>query len=289
MGDLVDIKEKFFDIVHHLKSNDKISHAYLVEVDNYNDDFAYIIDFVKIILCPKNISFPKLNCSECQICKLINEGNYPDLMIIEPDGQWIKKNQLLQLQSEYKNKSFLENKRIYIIKEADKLNSAAGNTILKFLEEPQSDIVAILLTTNRYKVLETILSRCQLLTIKDNLESKEFDSNILSILKYIQNGDDLFINFNQIYNDIIPDKNSAKKVLMNLESLFLNYLNAKAINDFSKIDDSFLALLSSLSDNFIIFCIDIIEQELVDFEYNINYKLWLASFFSKIIGGESND
>ena len=43
--------------------------------------------------------------------------------------------QLLELQKEYSNTSLLNNKRIYIIKNAEKMNQASGNTILKFLVE----------------------------------------------------------------------------------------------------------------------------------------------------------
>ena len=52
-------------------------------------------------------------------------------------------------------------------KEADKLNMSSANTILKFLEEPEDDIVAILVANNRYAVIETILSRCQVLSLKN--------------------------------------------------------------------------------------------------------------------------
>ena len=51
----------------------------------------------------------------------------------------------------------LDNKRIYVIKEADKMNLFASNTLLKFLEEPVDDVIAILLTTNRYKIINTVL------------------------------------------------------------------------------------------------------------------------------------
>ena len=55
-----------------------------------------------------------------------------------------------------------------IIKETEKLNASSANTILKFLEEPEDGIIAILLTDNRYHVLDTILSRCQILSLKEN-------------------------------------------------------------------------------------------------------------------------
>ena len=64
----------------------------------------------------------------------------------------------------------LDNKLIYIIDPAEKLNPASANTILKFLEEPPEGIVAILITENKYNVLETIVSRCQCLSLVNDLE-----------------------------------------------------------------------------------------------------------------------
>ena len=150
----MDSKAKFYSIVNKLVKFNKVSHAYLVEVDNYDEDFKCILDFVKLVLCKKNDKCSdNLNCGNCNICRLIDTDNYVDLKIIEPDGTIIKKKQMLDLQEEFNNKSLLDNKRIYIIKEADKLNMSSANTILKFLEEPEDDIIAILITNNRYSVI----------------------------------------------------------------------------------------------------------------------------------------
>ena len=48
------------------------------------------------------------------------------------------------------------------------LNVSSSNTLLKFLEEPEDGIVAILVTDSRYDLLNTIVSRCQVLTLKNN-------------------------------------------------------------------------------------------------------------------------
>ena len=61
---------------------------------------------------------------------------------------------------------------IYIIKNCEKLNSSSANCILKFLEEPEDDIIAILLTDNINMVLPTIKSRCQILNFKNNNSNK---------------------------------------------------------------------------------------------------------------------
>lgn len=88
---------------------------------------------------------------------------YVDVKVIKSDGMWIKKDQLLDLQSEFNNKAFEGNKKIYIIRSAEKMNVQTANSILKFLEEPVDDIIAILITDNINMLLPTIISRCQVI------------------------------------------------------------------------------------------------------------------------------
>lgn len=279
-------KRKFFDIIERLVNFNKISHAYLIEVNNFDEDLVYILNFVKLILCSnKNMTVDSLNCDSCNICNSIDNGNFIDLKIIEADGNFIKKKQLLELQEEYNNKSLLSNKRIYIIKEAEKLNSSSANTILKFLEEPEDDIIAILLTANRFQIIDTILSRCQVLTFKDDFILDSIDDSTLSILKYIISGDSLFINYKVIVNEILIDKNSAKDYLLRLEHIFINYLNYLSNPNSSNCSDNIIELLKNVDSLLITDYISIIEEEIKKLDYNVNYKLWLDCLFAKLIGG----
>lgn len=270
----------FISIVDRIVSSDKISHAYIIQVKNYDEDFLLVKDFVKAILCQEKKKVSDiLGCSSCNICNLIDLDSYPDLSIIEPDGKEIKKAQLLGLQKEFKNKSLLENKRIYILKEADKLNEAAANTILKFLEEPSDGIVAILVTTNRYKMLETILSRCQVLSVDSKNRDIVYSDEIVDLIHYMCDGDALFINYNDILENILPDKGIAIERLKVVEEAFVKYLSDRE-NDFLG------KYLSKLSDEIIVKYTLIIEEYLKKLEYNVNYKLWLDSFFASLLGGE---
>ena len=65
----------------------------------------------------------------------------------------------------FSNKSIYNNYQIYVVHNAEMLNISASNTILKFLEEPEDNIIAIFLSTHRYKVLPTILSRCIVMSL----------------------------------------------------------------------------------------------------------------------------
>ena len=126
-----------------------------------------ILAFVKILICPNHYT-NKDKCHNCNTCFLIDNHSYPELKIIKPDGLWIKKEQLLGLQKQFSYKAIQGNKKVYIIYEAEKMNSSAANCMLKFLEEPEDDIIAILISNNIHQLLPTILSRCQIITFKQN-------------------------------------------------------------------------------------------------------------------------
>lgn len=282
----LDNKKNFFEIINRLINFNKVSHAYLIEVDNYDEDFKYILDFVKLILCTNaDKSVDGLNCSRCKTCNFIDDGNYLDLKIIEPEGNFIKKKQLLDLQEEYNNKSLLGNKRIYIIKEVDKLNLSSANTILKFLEEPEDDIIAILVTKNRYQVLDTIISRCQILSLQSNNFNINLSENVLLLLRYIVNKEDLFIRYNEIFMNILPDKVVASDVLEQLQMVLINYLDYCSSSDKVDYNIDVLDVLKGFDVKYITSRINIIEEEMKKLEYNVNYKLWLDGLFARLIGG----
>ncbi|MBQ2910209.1 MAG: hypothetical protein IJE53_05335 [Bacilli bacterium] len=274
--ELTSAKKKFYDIINNIVSFNKVSHAYMIEIDNYEEDFNCVLDFVKLILDNKN---------ENNISALIDSGNYPDLNIIEPDGNVIKKQQVIKLQENFRNKSFLNNKMIYIIKEADKLNDASGNTILKFLEEPEDDIIAILVTTNRYKVIETILSRCQVLSLQDNNLNVDISDNIIDLVKFIIKKDALFVNYQYIMDNILIDKVVAREILNEIEVIFINYLNYISDKNSYDCNNDIVKILSNVDIDKITNYIAIIEEEVQKLDYNVNYKLWLDCLFAKLIGG----
>ena len=280
MGELSIIKKNYINYIDKIIENNKISHAYLIEIDN-DEDFKYIYDFIKMILC--DCSYEKIDKSN-SIVNLIDNNNYPDIKVIEPDGSTIKKNQLLELQKDYSNKSLLNGKRIYIIREAEKLNPASANTILKFLEEPEENIIAILVTDNRYHVIETILSRCQILTLSEDNISFSDDEDILELLKYIIRPRDFYIKYNYFMNNILVDKNICLNKFKIIENIIVSYLNYKYCDDKS-IDDRIVSILNNISNDKLLNILSIFEEELPKLEFNVNFKLWIDSLFAKLVIG----
>ncbi len=170
---------------------DRCSHAYLFETKHYANKKKFALAFAKYLLCPHNSAdkdHPQ--CMNCTQCKRIDEGNFTELKIIEPDGLWIKKEQIDQLQKEFSTKSVESTKKVYIIHEAEKMNAAAANSILKFLEEPEENIIAILLTDNIYQLLNTIVSRCQIIPLNDHV-SDQTSSMLEKVMHLIKQDNDI--------------------------------------------------------------------------------------------------
>lgn len=279
---LSDSKIKFINYIDKLISNKKLSHAYLIEIDNYESDLSYIYSFIKMILC--NVKYNDLDSCNNNIINLIDSNNYPDLYVIKPDGQTIKKNQMMLLQKEYSNKSLLDNKRIYIIENADKLNSSSANTILKFLEEPEDDIIAILITSNRYQVLETILSRCQILSLKENYLLDGISDDFFDFFTCIFKPKDFFINYKSF---VFDDKNIIVDYFNKINLIIVNYLDYKYnnVNIDKGLYDSYFNILEKYDDNYLVNIISIIEDASFNLSYNVNLKLWFDSFFASLILG----
>lgn len=173
-----------YTIIKQAVINNKLSHAYLINTNNYEKSFDFILSVVKYIFCKNHCDcFSDDFCPNCNICSRIDNFNYSELKIISSDSMVIKKEQLLDLQSDFNLSGVENNYRIYIIKDCDKMNKQASNCLLKFLEEPVSGVVAFLLTDHFSSILPTIVSRCQVLrlnnpssTIKDNTLNKFLNS-----------------------------------------------------------------------------------------------------------------
>jgi len=116
-------------------------------------------------------------CGICNGCRKSADRNHPDIILVEPDGKFIKIEQIRALQKRLAYKPFEGKAAVCIIDGADKMNPAAANALLKLLEEPPAAAYLILLAENVRQLLPTIISRCQ--KIKFNTLSNDEISDIL--------------------------------------------------------------------------------------------------------------
>jgi DNA polymerase-3 subunit delta' len=134
----------------------KIASAYLYEGIEGCGKKKTALAFIEAIFCGGNEG-----CGHCPSCRKIAGYQHPDLHLVEPDGAYIKIDQIRELQRALAFRPFEAPKKACIIEAADRLNPAAGNALLKTLEEPPGNAILILITANPDGVLPTILSRCQ--------------------------------------------------------------------------------------------------------------------------------
>ena len=131
-----------------------------VNVEREKKQLRFFLQNFSFVLSPENF----VPCETCNSCRRVTSSNHPNVTLIRPDGQDIKKEQMSNLVYSMTKKGYEAGRKIYIISRADRMNVAAANTLLKFLEEPEGDVTAILLTDSYQSILPTIQSRCQRLS-----------------------------------------------------------------------------------------------------------------------------
>ncbi|SEO38962.1 DNA polymerase-3 subunit delta' [Amphibacillus marinus] len=142
----------------------RVAHAYLIYGDKGTGKAMLGLMLAKSLFCQnKHGGEP---CLACVNCRRIDSGNHPDLHWIRPDGASIKKEQIAHLQKEFTYTGLESNQKVYLITQADLMTTNAANRLLKFLEEPSQQTTAILLTENYQSILDTIKSRCQIISLK---------------------------------------------------------------------------------------------------------------------------
>ena len=246
--------------------NDKTSHAYLIETNGYSKSFDLAKSFAKYLLCPNSYSNNK-NCDNCHQCENIDKNEFIELKIIEPDGQWIKKSQLEELQEMFSKKSIIGNKKVYIINKADKLNVSSSNSLLKFLEEPEQGVIAILIVENIFQLLPTIVSRCQILSLKNknsliglstmekighflkdnnddiieytsNEENQEKLDKVIELIKYYEdNHTSTLIYINKLWHDYFKEKEDIYNAFTIMLLLYKDVLNIKLDKNIEVFND----------------------------------------------------
>ncbi len=149
-------------IVEHFKKaieNNKISHAYIINGEKGMGKRTVAKAFAMTLLCEEKGTVP---CMKCHSCVQALTDNNPDLIMITPDKPTtLSIDHIRQtLVNDVELKPYSNSYKVYIVEDAELMNNAAQNAILKTIEEPPEYAVIILLTTNISALLQTVLSRC---------------------------------------------------------------------------------------------------------------------------------
>ena len=242
--------------------NKTLSHAYLLVGNPGTPIFEVAQYLAKTILCDEP---NPLACNNCITCLRIDSDNYPDIIKLDGSKATIKKEDVLNIESRFEKTAF-ETKgiMIYIINIVENMTVEAVNSILKFIEEPESEIYAFLTTNNINNVLPTIVSRCQVLTLKSVDRNKvieeasnfEIDREDAELLSYFYNDGELIydlINNEEESENYFEAKHALKGLLDWMENgnyRDVIYYNQKEIIPLIKTKEELRFFVDLLSEVF---------------------------------------
>ena len=138
----------------------KLAHAYLFCGPRGVGKTTCARIFAKAINC-MNPTAEGEACNECESCKAFNEQRSLNIFELDAASNNSVEN-IKALMEQTRIPPQVGRYKVFIIDEVHMLSSAAFNAFLKTLEEPPAHVVFILATTEKHKILPTILSRCQI-------------------------------------------------------------------------------------------------------------------------------
>ena len=201
----------------------------------------------------------------------------------------IKKEQIVELKKKFSTVPIYTKENIYVIKNAEKLNGASANTMLKFLEEPEQNILGFFITNNANNVISTIRSRCEVIkvlydiheldinNITNDINKDKFDVAIEYLFK-IEVEKKLGIMYNR---DVVLNKFSEREDIKTVfKIIFIIYeeLLKKVMGLDNKFDFEKINELSSLDKDKVLRRINLVTKFIDDIDSNVNVELLLDKF-----------
>lgn len=262
-----------FDNLYNIFRENKFSHAYLFETNDIEGCYLKVKELIKKIICEKDYTE---KCAKCELCHLVDENLLPSIITIEPDGKKIKKEAIEDLKKAFSLMPTYIPYNIYIIKYPEKMNDTAFNKMLKFLEEPEDNILGFYITDNKDNIASTIISRCEVLKYFPGNNNTNFKANISeeeynSVLEII---DDYFNKIEKKDKNILwYNSTVVLKTLPSHEQIvcLLNLIYNKYVDLFKK--DMSRCTLKKMK---------IVAKYLEQLNYNVNSSLLLDSFAIEI-------
>jgi DNA polymerase-3 subunit delta' len=217
----------------------KMPHANIFYGSQALEINKFVGELIKSVLCSQPTK-EHFACKECQDC-LWTETSHPDLKVVERSSDKDEKlnSDILNIANAREVKKFLEltshqanGKKIVVIYDAERLNVAASNALLKTIEEPPNNCLIILTVNNLANLLPTITSRCRLISLTN--PSKEDAKNFLEDT----NNADLISRL-ELYNNSPLQLISEKEMLADI-SIVLDELKKGDAVDLMKVNNIWL-------------------------------------------------
>lgn len=134
-------------------------HAYVLGGPEGSGKSIVARAFAAVLVCAEG------GCGACRACRLALADHHPNVFVVEPEGRDIHVDTVRDeiWQPAYRTAPE-PGRKVFVVREADRLSPAAADTLLKVLEEPPADTVFLLLSARAHELPETVVSRCHVVT-----------------------------------------------------------------------------------------------------------------------------
>ncbi len=151
--------------VQNFINSGRIPHAIMIEDESGDTNLNLALYIAAAAVCD-GADKP---CGNCHNCHLADVGSHPDITRVSAlEGKkFLSVAQIRELRADAFVKAHQALHRVFIIEDAHRMNEQAQNALLKVLEEPPKNVIFILLVPSKTMLLDTIISRCVLLSTLD--------------------------------------------------------------------------------------------------------------------------
>ena len=303
-----------YNIFKNALENNRFFHAYLLSGPTGTPIFEIAKFLSKCLLNNKH----ELKEEDNIISKTVENGTYPDLIIIDTKKEQVKIDDIRRIEDKFSQTSINQlGIKIYIINLIENLRPNEANALLKFLEEPLDNTYAILTTENEYSILPTILSRTEIVRfssvnkndlideciklgvnkkdaeiltffqndasmIKEEIENKDY----LEVKKYVENFINLLPNKEKlrffVLNEINPNLKSKIQIRLFIDLLIIYLKEANKM----KLKENIIIGESKDKLNVIISNVNSIDDailKLMNYRYELSYNLNSQLLFLNLI------
>ena len=316
--DCVNYLKKYQEIPYNIFKNalekNRFFHAYLLSGPTGTPIFEIAKFLSKCLLNNKH----ELKEEDNIISKTVENGTYPDLIIIDTKKEQVKIDDIRRIEDKFSQTSINQlGIKIYIINLIENLRPNEANALLKFLEEPLDNTYAILTTENEYSILPTILSRTEIVRfssvnkndlidecIKLGVNKKDAEiltffqndasmikeeienENYLEAKKYVENFINLLPNKEKlrffVLNEINPNLKSKIQIRLFIDLLIIYLKEANKM----KLKENIIIGESKDKLNVIISNVNSIDDailKLMNYRYELSYNLNSQLLFLNLI------
>ena len=155
------------DLLREHVRRDQVRHAYLLTGSDGLGKRTLAVRFAQVLCCSQPPE-PGERCGTCRSCRMIAQGEYPDLHLVEAEttGGQLKVEQVRELSRLLSLAPYEGRMRVALLLRFHEANDSAANALLKTLEEPSPQVVLILTARSQQALLPTIVSRCEVIPLR---------------------------------------------------------------------------------------------------------------------------